>query len=116
VTEFGFREFVAMVLLGYFGWAFYQNPTNETIIGALLMAFAGAWGFYLGGSKVGSDTATKNADTVAAQAQGATDTAAGKSSPESAQEAAGEVADAAVAKADEISSDRQTVGFGNREQ
>ncbi len=71
MREIGFRELVALILLGYFGWAFYKNPTNETIIGALLMAFAGAWGFYLGGSKVGSDTATKNADTVAAQAQSA---------------------------------------------
>lgn len=84
MKETGFREFVALILLLYFGWAFYMNPSNETIIGALLMAFAGAWGFYLGGSKVGSDTAAKNADTVAAQAQAATDTAsqtAGQAQP-----------------------------------
>jgi hypothetical protein len=82
VKELGFREFVASVLLGYFGWLLYHNPADETIKGALLMAFAGAWGFYLGGSKVGSDTATKNADTVAAQAQGATDSAASSSTAE----------------------------------
>jgi hypothetical protein len=77
MKEMGFREFVALILLAYFGWAFYNNPTDDTIIGALLMAFAGAWGFYLGGSKTGADTAAKNADTVAAQAQAATDTASG---------------------------------------
>lgn len=72
-----FREFVALALLGMFGWAFYMNPNNQAIIGALLTGFATAYGFYLGGSKVGSDTAAKNADTVAAQAQAATETASG---------------------------------------
>lgn len=72
-----FREAVALILLGLFGWAFFRNPHDQAIIGALLTGFATAYGFYLGGSKVGSDTATKNADTVAAQAQAATDTASG---------------------------------------
>lgn len=58
------REIMAFAVVALFGWAFVKNPTNETIIGALIAAFAGAWGFYLGGSKVGSDTATKNADTL----------------------------------------------------
>lgn len=110
MREVGFREFVAIVLLGYFGWAFYQNPTNETIIGALLMAFAGAWGFYLGGSKVGSDTATKNADTVAAQAQGATDSAAshGQPAPQNAVDAANQTAGAAVERAEQIEGEART--------
>lgn len=75
MKEIGFREFVAGGLLLLFAWAFYLNSHDETIIGALLTGFAAAWGFYLGGSKVGSDTAAKNADTVAAQAQVATETA-----------------------------------------
>jgi hypothetical protein len=106
VSAYGFREAVAGAVIGLFAWAFYLNPHDEIIIGSLLTAFATAIGFYLGGSKVGSDTATKNADTVAAQAQGATDSAAGKAAPESAQEAAEDVAGAAVDKAEEISGDR----------
>ena len=73
----GFREFVALCLLALFAWAFYLNPHDEIIVGALLTGFAASWGYYLGGSKVGSDTAAKNADTVAAQAQAATESASG---------------------------------------
>jgi hypothetical protein len=102
MSEIGFREFVAGGLLILFAWAFYLNPHDEIIIGALLTGFAAAWGFYLGGSKVGSDTAAKNADTVAAQAQAATDTATTKPAPASAASAADQVADAAVERAEEI--------------
>lgn len=100
--ECGFREFIALILVIYFGYALYSNPTDDTIKGALLMAFAGAWGFYLGGSKVGSDTATKNADTVAAQAAQATDTAGAKASPKDAKDAANQVAEAAADEAEQI--------------
>jgi hypothetical protein len=72
-----FREVVAFMLLAMFAWAYANNPHNDAIIGALLTSFAAAWGFYLGGSKVGADTAAKNADTVAAQAAAATETASG---------------------------------------
>jgi hypothetical protein len=72
---FAFREIVAASLMILFAYTLVRNPHDQTIIGALLTGFAGAWGFYLGGSKVGSDTAAKNADTVAAQAAQATDTA-----------------------------------------
>lgn len=66
--DFAFRELVALSLILLFGALLYENPHDKTVIGALLTAFAGAWGFYLGGSKVGSDTAAKNADTLTAQA------------------------------------------------
>lgn len=72
--ELSFREFVALVLMIMFGFVLWANPTDPTINGALLTAFAATWGFYLGGSKVGSDTATKNADTVAANATAALST------------------------------------------
>lgn len=68
------REIMAFAVVGLFGFAFVSNPTDQTIIGALIAAFAGAWGFYLGGSKVGADTATKNADTLAETARVATTT------------------------------------------
>lgn len=108
MTELGFREFVALVLLGMFAWAFFQNPTDEIIIGALLSAFAAAWGFYLGGSKVGADTAKTNAETVAAQAQGATINAAAPHPPPDATAAAAaeQVADAAIDEAAHIAGER----------
>jgi hypothetical protein len=62
------RELMAFSVVGLFAFGFASNPHDQTIVGALIAAFAGAWGFYLGGSKVGADTATKNADTLAARA------------------------------------------------
>jgi hypothetical protein len=62
----GFREIVAGALVAMFGYVLWYNPKDQIIIGALLTAFAASWGFYLGGSKTGSDTAAKNADAVAA--------------------------------------------------
>lgn len=94
----GFREFVAAAVIALFAWAFYKNPDDEIIIGSLLTAFATAIGFYLGGSKVGSDTAAKNADTVAAQAKAAN----GPPLPEGAKEAADQTADAARDEANRI--------------
>lgn len=72
--ECGFREIVAGALLLLFAWAFYMDPSNGSMQGAVLTAFATAYGFYLGGSKVGSDTATKNADTLSSQAAANTQT------------------------------------------
>lgn len=96
--EWTFREIVALCLLALFAWAFYMNPTNGSMQGAVLTAFATAYGFYLGGSKVGSDTATKNADTVADQAKANS----GDPAPKDAAEGAQRVADAAAKKADQI--------------
>ncbi|MGJ3630202.1 hypothetical protein AB5I41_31400 [Sphingomonas sp. MMS24-JH45] len=58
------REIMAFAVVALFGFAFVKNPNDQTIVGALIAAFAGAWGFYLGGLKVGSDTAVANAQTV----------------------------------------------------
>lgn len=44
------RLFVAFAIIGLFGWAFAANMGDETMKGALIAAFAGAWGFYLGSS------------------------------------------------------------------
>lgn len=44
------RLFVAFTIIGLFGWAFARNVSNETMVGALIAAFAGAWGYYLGSS------------------------------------------------------------------
>ena len=42
------RAIVVLLIFGLFGWAFYNAPQDETIKGALIAAFSGAWGFYLG--------------------------------------------------------------------
>jgi hypothetical protein len=65
------REWIAFAIIGLFAYAFIQNPTEQLMVGAIIAAFSTAYGFYLGGSKTGSDTATKNADTVAEQARAA---------------------------------------------
>jgi hypothetical protein len=65
------REMMAFGIVALFTFAFVQNPKEQLMVGAIIAAFSTAYGFYLGGSKVGSDTATKNADTVAANASAA---------------------------------------------
>jgi|GWRWMinimDraft_5_1066013.scaffolds.fasta_scaffold10021_3 hypothetical protein len=62
------REAIAFLVIALFAYAFVQNPTEQLMIGALIGSFTTAVGFYLGGSKVGSDTAISNAATVAAAA------------------------------------------------
>ncbi|MFS0771024.1 hypothetical protein [Sphingomonas sp. 1P08PE] len=62
------REVMAFCIMGMFAYGFAKNPHEPLIVGAMIAAFSTAYGFYLGGSKVGSDTATKNADTLAARA------------------------------------------------
>ena len=59
------REGMAFAVVALFAYAFWRNPSEQLMLGAIIAAFTTAIGFYLGGSKVGSDTATKNADTLA---------------------------------------------------
>lgn len=49
---------IALLIIGYFGVAYLIDPADETMKGALIAAFAGAWGFFLGsssGSKANGD-------------------------------------------------------------
>ncbi len=62
------REAIAFLVIALFAYAFIVNPKEQLMIGALIGSFTTAVGFYLGGSKVGSDTALSNAATVAAAA------------------------------------------------
>lgn len=62
----GAREGMAFAVVALFAYAFWRNPSEQLMLGAVIAAFTTAIGFYLGGSKVGSDTATKNADTLTA--------------------------------------------------
>jgi len=62
------REVMAFCIHALFAYGFMKNPHEPLIVGAMIAAFSTAYGYYLGGSKVGADTATKNADTLAARA------------------------------------------------
>lgn len=47
------RLFIAFTIIGLFAWAFAETDDRDAknlMIGALIAAFAGAWGYYLGSS------------------------------------------------------------------
>lgn len=71
IGSWGFREFASIVIFGLFVWAFWMDPKNGQLQGAVLTAFAAAYGYYIGGSKTGSDSATMNAATVSNSAASA---------------------------------------------
>lgn len=45
------RAVVALLIIGAFLAAYLLDPADETMKGALIAAFAGAWGYYLGSSQ-----------------------------------------------------------------
>lgn len=69
------RAIVVLLIFLFFGVAYAQNPSDETLKGALIAAFSGAWGFYLGSSRSAgeiraqADTATKTAREAVAFAR-----------------------------------------------
>lgn len=55
------RMFVAFGIIGMFGYAFFREANQDVknlMVGALIAAFAGSWGYYLGSS----NTATRAND------------------------------------------------------
>lgn len=58
------RFALTLLILGLFAFAFAQNPGDEAMKGALIAAFAAAYGFWLGSSS-GSQ---RKDETIAAQA------------------------------------------------
>ena len=44
------KAVIALSIIGLFAWAYISHPT-DIMGGALIAAFAGAWGYYLGSSK-----------------------------------------------------------------
>jgi hypothetical protein len=50
---------VALSLIGMFAWAYGVDPSDATMKGALIGAFAGAWGYYLGSSR-GAQSQSEN--------------------------------------------------------
>lgn len=51
-----FRGLITILIVVGFFAAYFMDPGNETMKGALIAAFAGAWGFYLGSSQGARDS------------------------------------------------------------
>lgn len=49
------QAMIAGFIILLFGAAYMKEPTDDTMKGALIAAFAGAWGYYLGSSKGASE-------------------------------------------------------------
>jgi hypothetical protein len=49
------KAVVALAIIALFAAAYLHEPTDDTMKGALIAAFAGAWGYYLGSSKGASE-------------------------------------------------------------
>lgn len=52
------RLFLALLLIGMFAAAYWENPRDEAMKGAMIAAFAAAYGYWLGSSS-GSDRKTE---------------------------------------------------------
>lgn len=52
LITFGFdaKLMIAVSVIGLFAWAYAADTNDDTMKGALIAGFAGAWGFYLGSS------------------------------------------------------------------
>lgn len=51
-----FRELIALIIIGLFGFAYYQHPDDMLLQGALIAAFSTAYGYFLGSSKSKQDS------------------------------------------------------------
>lgn len=72
------RFLIAYTIILLFSGAYVYKPT-ETMTGAIIAAFAGAWGYYLGSSRGASqlnDNIGKVADAVTAAANAGASTSA----------------------------------------
>jgi hypothetical protein len=48
------RVYITAALIGLFGYAYIHNPADEAMKGALIAAFAAAYGYWIGASRGGS--------------------------------------------------------------
>lgn len=63
------KLWISAALIGLFAWAFGENPDDETMRGALILAFATAYGYWLGSNKGDSqrtDNTTKALEAIKA--------------------------------------------------
>jgi hypothetical protein len=60
---------IALTIIGLFAYAYVQRPNDEVLQGALIAAFSGAWGYFLGsssGASANRDQVGKALDIAAA--------------------------------------------------
>jgi hypothetical protein len=96
------RFVITLLLVGLFGYAFAQDPSDESMKGAIIAAFSTAYGFWLAGKEKEQSTAnTGKALTAILNAQETPLV----SHDRRATDAAHQVADAAEEKAEEITED-----------
>lgn len=62
------RLCITAALIALFAYAYVQNPSDDIMKGALIAAFAAAYGYWLGSSKGSSD----KADQLESRANGPT--------------------------------------------
>jgi ABC-type uncharacterized transport system permease subunit len=80
------RLLVTLLLIGLFSYAYIRNPSDDMMTGAIITAFAAAYGYWLGANK-GNDKASDNtasafrAIEAAAKAQPAQDQSSGEPQP-----------------------------------
>jgi len=64
---------IALIIILVFAVAYFMDPTNEVMKGALIAGFAGAWGYFLGsssGSKSNGDVVRRIAEQPSVVATG----------------------------------------------
>lgn len=64
VPEVDMRAIVVLIVFALFAWAFGNAPNDETMKGALIAAFAAAWGYYLGSSRSTTETRQQITDAT----------------------------------------------------
>lgn len=64
---------ISLILIGLFGYAYYNNPQDEMMKGAMIAAFAASYGYWLGsstGSKQSGDVVRRIAEQPTANVLG----------------------------------------------
>lgn len=62
------KAIISLAILALFAFAYAVNPHDEMLKTALVGALGVVTGYWLGGSKIGADTAVKNSEIVSAAA------------------------------------------------
>lgn len=60
------RVLVTLILIGLFAYAYIQEPSDEAMKGALIAAFAAAYGFWIGANQSSAKATENTGDAFAA--------------------------------------------------
>lgn len=61
------RAVITIIIFCMFGYGYISDINDETMRGAMIAAFSGAWGYWLGSSKGSADKAKELARKVGAE-------------------------------------------------